>query len=149
MTKWPDVWAVNFCVILLGMSVSPPSLAASSLNDFRWENRIVIIQIGKVSLGEFERDLKPQLSQLNDYRLIVFAVLDEEIKVYGDRIKESLDLELREGLVKQLAGKEVALIGFDGGVKRRYEWSDFSWEAIYSLIDTMPMRQAELRSRDL
>ena len=131
------------------MSVSPPNLAASSLNDFKWENRIVIIQTGEVSLDVFERDLKSQLSQLNDYRLIVFAVLDEEIKAYGALIQESLDLDFREDLVRQLAGKEVALIGFDGGVKRRYGWSDFSWEAIYSLIDTMPMRQAELHSRDL
>ena len=129
--------------------MSSLNIAASSLNDFKWEYRIVVAQVDELSLGEFERDLKPQLSQLSDYRLIVFAVLDKEIKVYGATFEESFDSEFRASLVKQLAGKEVALIGFDGGVKRRYGWSDFSWEAVYFLIDTMPMRQAELRSRDL
>lgn len=148
MAKRPDWWLVCLCIILAGMSASSRNLTAKSLNDFKWENRIVIAQIDEASLGEFERDLKTQISRLSDYRLIVIAVLNEEIKVYGGPNKKVLDLDLRSALLRQLAGKEVALIGFDGGVKRRYAGSEFSWEAVYSLIDTMPMRQAELRSRD-
>ncbi len=39
------------------------------------------------------------------------------------------------------------MIGKDGGIKARYSKDVFDLERIFTLIDSMPMRRAEIRQR--
>ena len=47
----------------------------------------------------------------------------------------------------QRSAVEVVLIGLDGGVKRRFG-DTVQPEAVWALIDKMPMRRAEMRKGD-
>lgn len=63
-------------------------------------------------------------------------------QVYPEKIKEELlDLKLR---FKE--NYEMILIGLDGGVEKRYNGIEKPKD-IFDLIDSMPMRQSELRRK--
>ena len=137
----------GYVVLVIGMASTVLDSLANPLNDFRWENRVMVAQLGETSLTKFEAELERQLGRLKEYRLVVVAVTNEEVNVYGSGEKQVSNEGLKLALVEQLLGMDVALIGLDGGVKRRFTLSGFSWDNVYGLIDSMPMRRVELRAQ--
>jgi hypothetical protein len=143
--RWHSLF--GYAVLLIGMASAAHASEANPLKDFRWENRVVVAQLDEASLTEFEAELERQMGKLKEYRLVVIAITNEEIKVYGSGEKQVSNEGLKVALVEQLTGMDVALIGLDGGVKRRFTLSSFSWDNVYALIDSMPMRRVELRAQ--
>ena len=143
--RWHSLF--GYAVLLIGMASAAHASEANPLKDFRWENRVVVAQLDEASLTEFEAELERQMGKLKEYRLVVIAITNEEIKVYGSGEKQVSNEGLKVALVEQLTGMDVALIGLDGGVKRRFTLSNFSWDHVYALIDSMPMRRVELRAQ--
>ena len=120
--------------------------SSETLDDLRWKNRIVLVSQGEDPI-QFSRQMKELVTNeesLIDRHMLIFKVEGDQLIEAGNDAKIEIDsrtakkYQLREGVF------EVILIGKDGGVKLR-ENSLVEQEKIFALIDTMPMRQAEMR----
>jgi hypothetical protein len=116
------------------------------ISDLRWEYRIVlgVVENQDILTNSIEawEDNKVEVKD----RKIVCFITD------GQHHYTSYQHPLDENIWKEVArmmdesNESFALIGLDGGVKARYEKLDVS--EIFSLIDTMPMRQQEIRRQE-
>ncbi|NNF34712.1 MAG: DUF4174 domain-containing protein [Saprospiraceae bacterium] len=124
-------------IILLGVLVNQDN---SPLNTFKWKNRILIIQ----QQEEFFQTMKTKVKELKDRDMIIIHIQDDHLYSFP----QSLNLDSKE--VTNYFGFEknnsyVILIGKDGGIKLNK--ASTSCNEIFDLIDSMPMRQSEMRKK--
>ena len=117
------------------------------LEPYKWEKRILLLKD-----THFESDvLQVQLTQLQsspkklqNRDLVIFIITDEAVYDIS-RIKtklHSLQIVKKYGLADF---RGLLLIGKDGGIKLKESFV-VNPESIFNLIDSMPMRQAEMKS---
>lgn len=120
---------------------------SQNLEDYQWKNRILL-------LVDSEPDSKALLSQLQEFNsetrglierdLIIFRVTPGT--VYTSKGKP-LEIDAPKIYNKYRLGSDFSgtlLIGKDGGSKLKKPF-EVTTETIFSLIDGMPMRRAEMR----
>ena len=117
-------------------------LHSQSLEDYRWQNRLLFILN-----PDSEQVLQhQQLKVLQDYKsemierdLIIFIVTDSDVLDSNGNVvdlkKENIPFADYNGLV---------LVGKDGGVKLRKPFV-VSPQEVFNLIDSMPMRRVEMK----
>ncbi|MDB9741660.1 DUF4174 domain-containing protein [Akkermansiaceae bacterium] len=109
-----------------------------------WKDRVILLFGEK----DYSKELSQQKEEVEDRDLVYYQVNNAGV------VKTNGDILLTEEEVKAMSakyskqskeGKEssIVLIGKDGGVKRR--WNTLKLEEIFALIDSMPMRQNEMR----
>lgn len=109
--------------------------------DFIWKNRVLIIQHNQSDSSWFDRDLQ---LELKERKLLVFQFTQ------GVQLSSNFDGQINAPeFVKMLktSPKDLnhwVLIGLDGGVKKSGK-SFPNQQEIFRVIDTMPMRQSEIR----
>ena len=124
------------------------TLFAQDLNIFQWKNRIILLKEPSLEsdwLKAQVRRLKSDIGELNERELVVFIIsngvvydMDENATdLDADEISEQFGIDEFQGL---------ALIGKDGGVKLKEPFIVHP-KMIFELIDSMPMRQSEIRNR--
>ena len=130
--------AQRFLTLALFLIAITSTMNAESLDELRWKKRVIIIYApagSKAQLARQEQLLRSRSADLKerDITQIVLRSRAENPKI-ADRFK--------------LTGTDFALllIGKDGGEKLRSH-KLVSPEAICRLIDSMPMRQEEMRKR--
>lgn len=144
---------MKYSAILMAimMSVTASSVASeqepAGLEDLRWKYRVILIFAREPylsnalsKLGEFEAEI--------DERDMVWFVLGEQIlhTNYEGKLEDQLRQALMDSYFTPVPSETaVRLIGKDGSLKSRS--SDLDLEATFDLIDQMPMRRAEMRSR--
>ena len=114
--------------------------------DFRLGNRLLIFDTRPGSERYVGRISELALAGgVHERRLLVFLFQENGVVEFtaSGGLRSSFLSE--DGLLDKLGGSDVALVGLDGGVKSRYFASDFSWSDLFSRIDAMPTRQAEIR----
>ncbi len=119
------------------------TLNPKSPNDLIWKNRILIIQSDQLDPVWFEDKL---MKDLGDRKLLIFHFTGK--KLIKANFKEEI---LAEKFLKKLTSTELqitqwALIGLDGGVKNSGTGKILSPQEIFKIIDSMPMRQSEIKS---
>ncbi|WOO41639.1 DUF4174 domain-containing protein [Rubellicoccus peritrichatus] len=122
--------------------------AIDSLNDLRWEYRLIIGNIGdNDDVSKFQKQWQSKQGELVDRKLVLILIAPDGLQTMG--LKQSIETDdgIRDEIIQKLKGKQVALIGLDGGVKSRYGLKDFYFASVFGQIDQMPMRVNELRSR--
>ncbi|MCS5488860.1 MULTISPECIES: DUF4174 domain-containing protein [Algoriphagus] len=131
---------MNFLIpllMVLSLDISQPK----GLKDFRWEKRILLFfdcsEDSCVDFKEYE-------SKISERKLLI-------VRFEGQNLvqnSEEIDLEKDSFLKvknKEKGGSQWYLIGLDGGVKASGKQSEFDWDWIFRKIDSMPMRQSEIR----
>lgn len=120
------------------------------LDAYRWKNRILIIFVPSTVFENQEAQkglLRNQSAGILDRDLRIVEVLDEES---GSDLDISLSGESARNLRKKFGVAadqfQVILIGKDGTVKLRAK-TPVSTSALFELIDAMPMRQEEMRTK--
>jgi len=119
------------------------------LGDYRWKHRIVLVFAKSEERADF-RDFMGAWSReqegVKDRDLIIFHAL---IKGKSEGPSGILTPAQVDNLRKKYATAgemfEIVLIGKDGGIKLRS--GSASVAQIFELIDTMPMRRAEMRQK--
>lgn len=111
-----------------------------------WQNRVVIgnpkSQHSQQALIELLETFEAQV----DARKLIF-ILPVKDKWLGFPKKQlSFSSQSIEAKLASPSAKEYILIGLDGGVKQRFNATEFDLEQIFNLIDIMPMRRQELES---
>jgi len=137
---------------LLLMTTSPS--IAGPLDPYRWAHRLVVLDFpssAAESLSDVERQIRRTRAEIEDRDLLFFHVgeLGRRGKTYATKLSDDEVRQVRRrlGLGESTSGPSLVLIGKDGGVKARQK-RDFKLAEFYRLIDTMPMRQREMRERD-
>ena len=133
---------------LLLMTAS--SATAGPLEDYRWKNRIIVLDFPEgsaLSLSKLERHIRREKKAAEE-RDVVFLHVGE--LAHGDRnYAVSLSEEERDEIRRTMKLGEtevptIYLIGKDGTGKA-IQRGVFDLTRFWRLIDTMPMRQREMR----
>ncbi|WP_297338519.1 DUF4174 domain-containing protein [Algoriphagus sp.] len=107
---------------------------AKVLEDFRWKNRVFIINASP--LDEIEE------KQFEDRKLLYFQFQEDRLET--SNYEGEINLESFMKIIKAQPTENWYLIGLDGGVKRTGKGSP-NVDQIWEIIDAMPMRQSEIR----
>jgi hypothetical protein len=114
-----------------------------SLSDYVWKNRIIILSDSDNYFENAKTALKTITAypkELNNRDIILF--LQTNGKLYNEKIQLT-EIETSTKIPKNFKG--YLLIGKDGGIKAQEPYP-IQPETIFTLIDGMPMRRAEMKS---
>ena len=123
----------------------------SYLDQFQWKNRLILIVSNEKSTESFESQMQV-LGALeggfDERKLLVIHIKKDQFKLINQPNNEwILNSDLYEQFNTQDKNFQTILIGLDGGVKLRRN-EVVSKQEIFDLIDSMPMRRAEMRRRN-
>ena len=119
------------------------------LDGLRWERRPLLVfapsaeaplavalraALGRADLGLFDRDM-----------IVIEVYGDDSAQADGASLPSGTSAHLRQCFDVAATEELVVLVGKDGGEKLRTASPDL--DAIFSLIDTMPMRRREMNDR--
>jgi hypothetical protein len=141
-------------MILMALSdISSRDAQAQSLDlsVFQWKNRLLFLFAPNRNHPMFDalhKSLAARQSEASDRDLVIFEILESAASSMNN---ESIDSEtarlLREKFDILQDEFTVILIGKDGGIKLNRK-KQTQLDDIFALIDSMPMRQEEMRQRD-
>ncbi len=125
----------------------PRNSTAQSLDDYQWKNRIVLLVDASSDTDALQSQLAELTSDkkaLKERNLIIFRVTPDAVyvsdgspsKLKAEKIYYDCDLDSNF--------KGTLLLGKDGGVKLKKPF-EVSAQAVFDLIDGMPMRRREMR----
>ncbi|MEM7573053.1 MAG: DUF4174 domain-containing protein [Bacteroidota bacterium] len=132
---------------LLLSCTGPSEASAQDLSAYRWQNRVLLVLSGE----ENEQRATAQLAELaaakeglEERKLLVFQVLPNQ---YRQAVLRNGQWQPTTDIFQAYAQDgefTVVLLGLDGGVKIRQP-NVLAVNELFSTIDGMPMRRAELR----
>ncbi len=122
--------------------------AAADLSAYRWKNRILVVNTTLDQVKTISQALHQERSGIVDRDLIVIDLSRHSKQLPGavrppSETRDSL--RSRYGL-SSTPRNEFVLIGKDGGIKAR-QTGTLKLDQFFALIDTMPMRQEEMRAK--
>jgi len=124
---------------------------AQNLQQYQWENRIIVVYSNETELDLLSKQLellKKEPNKLSERKLILIQAQKNQYKTIfpenSEWVSSSLTNELK---ISKKTKFEVFLLGLDGGIKLRQQ-EIVQTEKLFSLIDGMPMRKAEIRRKD-
>ncbi|HCX23320.1 MAG TPA: hypothetical protein DHN29_15475 [Cytophagales bacterium] len=131
---------LSLCFLLTVLTVN-----AQDLSTYQWQNRLLVIlsyQENNPMIKKQLRELTSQQQALEERRLLTVVMTPEKYKLASEGKKWVAG----SNYSSYQSGKvfEVLLIGLDGSIKQR-ESGIFTVGKLISIIDSMPMRQAEIR----
>ncbi|MEM6652307.1 MAG: DUF4174 domain-containing protein [Pseudomonadota bacterium] len=143
-----------------GMAVSGLSLAAAqadpavvTLADVQWRHRLLVacdLSASDASLDQLAPVYQMIEADAGERKLRALVITKAEARL-GSTASEmsALSQNSRGDLIQQLdcqpGTPTFAVIGLDGGVKQRWHGAAPTPQAVFDLIDAMPMRVREMR----
>lgn len=121
---------------------------AQDLDTYQWKNRIILLKESDMESDWLKAQIKrlqSDMGELNERQLLVFIVSNESVY---DIERNTVDLDAQT-LIQQFdldAFSGLVLVGKDGGVKMKEDFI-VNPKTIFELVDSMPMRKAEIRNR--
>ena len=137
-----------FFIFLIMMFSKFSALHAQNLSQHLWKNRVILIL--SEDNAAFQRQMlafKANEKGMYERSLIVYHLKSDEY----EQVMPKSDVQKSTNLFKKKnqanASFELILIGLDGGIKLRQK-EFLSCEKLFAIIDSMPMRSAEIKNRD-
>lgn len=140
---------MKFLITLLSF-IYMASVNAQEINSHQWKDRLLLI-LSKNSENENFQDqvriLKENHKDLEERKLVVYQILPGKFKT---GINEDAKWQQSEYLFKKYktpnSNFDIILIGLDGREKFK-DSKVVPVQTIFSTIDSMPMRKAEIRKK--
>ena len=133
--------------ILIGLLlISPVAMFSQALSEFQWENRLIVIFTETEDSEKYQHQMETLQNDekgLTERKLKVIHSIPGKHQIVFPQKSAWQNSKLFQKKESK-ADFEVILIGLDGGVKLR-QTEAVELKKLYSLIDSMPMRQAEMR----
>lgn len=123
---------------------------AQNLSQHRWQNRLILLLTSDTKSSSYQDQvklLKVDPKGLKERKLLVYSATPQRFK-QGLNKKEWQAGDRFYSRFQREEGFEFLLIGLDGGVKHRQS-TVMKLEQLYTLIDGMPMRRAEMNDRGM
>jgi hypothetical protein len=121
------------------------------LEPFKWKNRLLFVFAPERSdplFDSLQREVLARKQEADDRDLLVFEVLELGASLMeGAPLDPQAAASLRKRFDIPPKGSAVIRVGKDGGIKLR-EKDPVRLDEIFNLIDSMPMRQDEMRRRN-
>ena len=121
------------------------------LSPYQWKNRLLFVFAPDQSHPGYDalhKSLAAQAAEVVDRDLVVFEVLESDLSFTNtDIIDPDTARLLREKFDVDRWDFTVVLVGKDGGTKLKRKGRT-PLKDIFALIDSMPMRQEEMRQKD-
>jgi hypothetical protein len=119
--------------------------------EYRWNNRPLFVFSPNADREDYQKQISNLSSKeegIEDRDMIVHLVLEEGNSFVGDHpLTEEAVRQLQEKFEIDPTDFIIILVGKDGGVKlRKEEYTPMS--DIFNLIDSMPMRQREMKEKE-
>lgn len=139
----------GWLTVLLFMTLNL-STNAQELDDHRWKNRVLLVLVANdnnPTLSKQLKELNSDIDGLNERKLIIYQVFPTYFKLgQTDNTKViKSDRSVFKKYSTSTDAFKVVLIGLDGSVK--YEkYGLLKNNALFEIIDGMPMRKSELRN---
>lgn len=130
--------------------MTPLTTTGQDLATYQWQNRLVLVLTTDPSAPLFQQQLQ-ELRQagdaLQDLRIHTYQLLPQW---YAQGVATEAQWQVGNKIYQEYhhvdSDFELILIGLDGGIKlRRHRLVMI--DELFDLINTMPMRRAELRQR--
>jgi hypothetical protein len=139
-------------IIIVAMSGIPPQAVASEtdLSDYQWKYRLLFIFAPSTADATFlalDKRLAESTLETEDRDMIIFRIFENSPSRVSDKpLLQGDDEALRRRFGIEMGRFTVVLVGKDGGVKM-VAHRDADLQSIFNLIDSMPMRQQEMRHK--
>ena len=137
-----------FFIFLIMIFSKFSALHAQNLSQHLWKNRVILIL--SEDNAAFQRQMlafKANEKGMYERSLIVYHLKSDEyeqVMPKGD-VQRSMNLFKKNNQAN--VSFELILIGLDGGIKLRQK-EFLSCEKLFAIIDSMPMRSADIKNRD-
>jgi hypothetical protein len=127
------------------------STNAQDLSKHQWKERVLLILTDAVDTPEFQNQikvLKKNIIDLKVRKLIIYQITPNHYKAgISEEIKWNKKKDLYQELKTDNQSFEIILIGLDGGEKLRQS-NILTTDKLFSIIDGMPMRRAEIKNKN-
>ncbi|NIO06248.1 MAG: DUF4174 domain-containing protein [Proteobacteria bacterium] len=136
---------------MVGLNSGQPQ-GTLDLATYNWKNRLLLVFAPREedeTYQNFMEKLQGQEDEITDRDLIIFSIFESgESRLRDSSIDQHSAASLRNRFSIQPGQFIVVLVGKGGGEKLRRK-SEVELKEIFSLIDSMPMRQREMRERSV
>ena len=125
-------------------------ISAMDLIQFQWRHRLLFLFAPDASHPNFAKlhnEIAEQMDETKERDLVIFEILEQGASwMDAAPLDRQMAISIRKKFAVPPQDYTVVLVGKDGGVKlKRDEY--VSLAAVFGLIDSMPMRQNEMRQR--
>lgn len=124
-------------------------LSMKPFSDLAWKNRIIVVFADDFENNYYKNQIQLLMADtidLKERNLVVFGVCETQVScAFGDKSISLNSKEIRDYYRINHGDAITILIGNDSGEKKR--WNEVvDTGSIFGLIDSMPMRQSEIRN---
>lgn len=137
-------------ILMLMMALQPTAArdtgkALKTLDSLRWANRVFLVYGSAPGTDHAVEQLESFAEEIEDRQVAWFVLGDGRLRTnHAGPVAPSFENELRTRYFDPAPDSPVVvLIGKDGGVKSRQP--DLDLDRLFARIDSMPMRQQEMR----
>jgi len=131
-----------FTIISSLLLLSCSIFQKGDLRDFKWKNRILIINESKKE-GMSLKIQTDYFEELKDRDLVLVKVINNDVYLNGSLTSNDMTKSILSIVKNELNTYDMILIGKDGKIKHRYYFDD-GVKIIFKDIDSMPMRIREM-----
>lgn len=134
-------------MVTLNINAQASEEEPASLEDLRWKHRVILIFAREPYLSNALSNLDERKAEIEERDIAWFVLDDNTLHTnYDGKLDDQLREELMDSYFTPVPTETaVRLIGKDGTLKSSS--IDLNLEATFGLIDRMPMRREEMRSR--
>lgn len=130
--------------MIAALLLLPMTLCSQDLSKHRWENRLLLILTVEQNHPLVQKqldELQENRQGVEERRLLTYLITPERYQLQLDGEK----WQPNSAFTKYSSGKAYeVVVGLDGSIKQR-KFGLFKASKLFSIIDSMPMRQAEMR----
>tara|TARA_R110002020_G_scaffold343246_2_gene557547 strand:+ start:253 stop:633 length:381 start_codon:yes stop_codon:yes gene_type:complete len=122
------------------------NLNAQDLSKHQWKDRLILI-VAEQKNEKFQQqltELQKHQQGLNERKLVIYQILPEKYTTGFEEENWKISSDLYSTYKALKSDFRVILIGLDGGEKLK-QTEVLSAEKLFNTIDSMPMRQSEIR----
>lgn len=120
---------------------------AQDLKDHQWEDRLVLVLADNKDKQNFQKqlaELQKDREALKERKLVIYQILPDKFTTGLKAESWKNNSELYHKYKTNNQDFQVLLIGLDGSIKLEQS-AVLSLKKLFSTIDSMPMRQSEMR----
>ncbi|WP_271855175.1 DUF4174 domain-containing protein [Patiriisocius marinus] len=129
---------------VLFLLLIPFVMNAQDLHKHQWESRIIVISTPTFESSEAALQksyLQTEVEKLAERKIKVYHVTNT-----GYTVDFNSEILMSQNSDSEISGFNVSLVGLDGTQKYQFT-SPQPAELFFNLIDSMPMRQAEIKNK--